>query len=181
MTFNYLLFKYNFLSWEAHPRRPEMSMPKKVESRLTSVTAELEKTVLMGKHSGGSFQAIQEYFRRQSCRYCFQPYDAEGIQLLREEPGILVVRVGCIACGRPLGVAIVGTTGKAGASVEANWNQCPADWTKRDVQKFDKMPAINYDDVLQAHEFFQALGSDWSKQLGRKRSKTSTQADNFKS
>jgi hypothetical protein len=78
-------------------------------------------------------------------------------------------------------VAIVGTTGKTGSAPETNWNQCPADWTKRDIQKFTTMPAIGYDDVLQAHEFFQSLGSDWNKHLGRKRYKTGSQADNFKS
>jgi hypothetical protein len=110
---------------------------------------------------GGGFQAIQEYFQQRSCRFCANPFSSEGIQLLREEPGIVVVRVTCSACGQPLGVAIVGTTPKAQkARVSA-----PSDWTKKDIERLSPKPAINYDDVLNAHEFFSSLGSDWMKHL----------------
>ena len=117
----------------------------------------------MGKYYGGSFQAIQEYFQQKFCRSCNNPFTSEGIELLREEPGILVVRVGCSVCGRPLGVAIVGTGPKA----EQQRTKSPFDWNKRDTEKFTGKPAISYDDVLEAHEFFSGLGPDWSKHLPR--------------
>lgn len=75
----------------------------------------------------------------------------------------MVVRVGCSTCGRPLGVAIVGTGPKAKETKEKG----PFDWTKRDCEKFAGKPAITYDDVLEAHQFFSELGSDWSKHLPR--------------
>jgi hypothetical protein len=110
---------------------------------------------------GGSFQAIQEYFQQRCCRYCANPFSSEGIQLLREEPGVLVVRVTCSACKQPLGVAIVGTNTRQ-QNLRPN---CPPDWTKKDIDRFAKHPVINYDDVLLAHEFFSTLGPDWAKHL----------------
>ena len=117
----------------------------------------------MGKFHGGSFQAIQEYFQQKFCRFCDHPFTSEGIQLLREEPGILVVRVTCSKCGKPLGVAIVGT----GPSSSRQTPKYPVEWTKRDFERLSKKPVITYDDVLSAHEFFDGLGADWAKQVPR--------------
>jgi hypothetical protein len=58
-------------------------------------------------------------------------------------------------------VAIVGTTPRA-QKVRVN---CPPDWTKKDIERLSPGPAISYDDVLNAHEFFSTLGSDWAKHL----------------
>lgn len=82
---------------------------------------------------------------------------------MREEPGMLVVKVGCSSCGKPLGVAIVGTNT---VLREANAD-IPGDWTKKDIKRLANMPKITYDDVLSAHQFFEDLGADWSKHLCR--------------
>lgn len=86
----------------------------------------------MGNLHGGSFQAIQEYFQQKECRFCSNSFKPDGIQLLREEPGVLVVRVTCSTCGHPLGVAIVGTTPKAQVKPAQSH---PRDWTKRDKDR----------------------------------------------
>ena len=117
----------------------------------------------MGNLHGGSFQAIQEYFQQKECRFCSHPFKADGIQLLREEPGVLVVRVTCSTCGHPLGVAIVGTTPKT----EKAQSTHPRDWTKRDRDRLVGLPPITYDDVLNAHQFFKSLDTDWRKHLPR--------------
>lgn len=114
----------------------------------------------MGKFHGGSFQAIQEYFQQKSCRFCDHPFTSEGIELLREEPGMLVVRIRCATCGHPLGIAIVGT-----GTSQSKASKHPGEWTKRDWERLKNRPAVTYDDVLSAHEFFHNLGSDWSKYL----------------
>lgn len=75
----------------------------------------------------------------------------------------MVVRVCCLQCSRPLGVAIVGTNNKKAQAKKTKVSE----WTKKDTQKFEKMPAITYDDVLAAHQFFDSLGSDWQRHLGR--------------
>ena len=115
----------------------------------------------MGKFQGGSFQAIQEYFQQKFCRNCTNPFSSDGIQLLRQEPGVLVVRVTCNTCGHPLGVAIVGTV------FEGNQKKVclPAEWTRKDAERLACQPPISFDDVLAAHEFFDSLGDDWAQQL----------------
>lgn len=113
---------------------------------------------------GGSFQAIQEYFQQKSCRYCANQFSAEGIQLLREEPGVFVVRVTCKACGHPLGVAIVGA---ANNDVKKE-KKLPGDWSRKDSARLNNLPPISFDDVLAAHEFFSQLDANWQRYLPNK-------------
>jgi len=115
----------------------------------------------VGKNQGGSFQAIQEYFQQKCCRNCDNQFAAEGIQLLRQEPGVLVVRVTCQTCGHPLGIAIVGTNPTTGRSTV----ELPLDWTRRDVERLADRSPISFDDVLNAHQFIDSLGTDWTKYL----------------
>ncbi len=115
----------------------------------------------MGENHASGFQAIQEYFQQKSCRFCSMYFRQDGIELLREEPGVLVVRVTCNSCGHPLGVAIVGTTPRA----EKCRTQPISEWTRRDRKRLTTQPKITYDDVLNAHQFFQSLGSDWARHL----------------
>ncbi len=115
----------------------------------------------MGNLHGGSFQAIQEYFQQKECRFCSHAFKPDGIQLLREEPGVLVVRVTCSNCNHPLGVAIVGTTPKATKAP----NPHPRDWTKRDKDRLVGLAPITYDDVLNAHQFFKSLDTNWTSFL----------------
>ena len=126
-------------------------------------------------------RAITEYFKRRACRQCAQPYTADGIELIRHEPGVIVVRVACCACNTPLGIALVGMSapaqigacehGRPGNRAAVNqerrkWN-LPGEWTKRDACKLSDQPPISYDDVLAAHQFFDALGGDWMKHMPR--------------
>jgi len=116
----------------------------------------------VAKFYGGSFQAIQEYFQQKSCRNCESHFAAEGIQLLRQEPGVLVVRITCQACGHPLGVAIVGTNPNSQARTKA---ELPLDWTRRDADRLAAKSPISFDDCLNAHHFIDSLGGDWNKHL----------------
>jgi hypothetical protein len=116
----------------------------------------------VGTFPGGSFQAIQEYFQQKSCRNCANHFAAEGIQLLRQEPGVLVVRITCLACGHPLGVAIVGTNPNTSNRTRA---ELPLDWTRRDADRLLSQSPITFDDVLNAHHFIDSLGADWQRHL----------------
>lgn len=139
-----------------------------------------------GSSQGNGFQLIREYFQQRSCRHCCRNFSSDGIELIREEPGMVVVRVGCSGCGQPLGIALVGmsgggnqkTTPAAKLRMPGSYPPIeedipyPADWSKGDIQRLSKSARINYDDVLDAHEFFSSLGADWTRHLP-KRSKRS--------
>jgi hypothetical protein len=130
---------------------------------------------LSGGVHGDSFQAIAHYFQQRTCRSCEQPYAPEGIEFLRQEPGVIVVKVGCSSCGRPLGIALVGMNNmshgcsehKASGTAKTDSPSHPREWSKRDTERLRNKPPITYDDVLSAHEFFSTLGSNWSSFLPR--------------
>lgn len=122
----------------------------------------------------GSFDAVQDYFQRRQCRHCSSLYAADGIELVREEPGAYVVRITCTKCHQPLGTALIGLSntsdpfannvpGKPEAPV------LPGEWTKRDTDRLSGNPTISYDDVLNAHQFVQSLGNDWAQYLPKVR------------
>jgi hypothetical protein len=117
----------------------------------------------------GSFEAVQDYFQRRHCRHCTSRYAAEGIQLVREEPGAYVVRITCSKCHQPLGTALIGLSKTndpfAGQPAKQEAPLFPTDWSKRDIERLSNQPAISYDDVLNAHRFVQGLGDDWSANL----------------
>ncbi len=135
-----------------------------------------------GSSQGNGFHLIKEYFQQRSCRHCCRNFSSDGIELIREEPGMVVVRVGCSACGQPLGIALVGMSGggkpePAPASSYRSKKMLPpieedvpypADWSKGDIQRLSSARKIGYDDVLDAHEFFSNLGDDWHKHLPKK-------------
>lgn len=113
----------------------------------------------MGSKQDGSFQAIQEYFQQKFCRFCHHAYTEDGIELIRQEPGLIVVRIGCNTCNKPLGVAIVGCNTEA----EKPAPKYPPEWTKKDVERLTEAPPITYDDVISAHQFLRDAGGSWSQ------------------
>ena len=132
-----------------------------------------------GDVHGGGFQAIQEYFQQRSCRYCSRPFLPEGIQLVREEPGVLVVKVGCSDCGRPLGIALVGMNQNANTQAQTqqplpSCPEHPPGWSKRDIQRLSGKPAITYDDVLRAHQFLNEAGDAWGRHLPTRKQRLRT-------
>jgi hypothetical protein len=125
-------------------------------------------------------QAIALYFGQRACKKCAQPYTADGIEFLRQEPGVIVVKVGCTTCGCPLGIALVGmnnlslptcTHGRPGQAADER-SEYPQDWSKRDIERLQNGPPISYDDILSAHEFFSSLGADWSTKMPKLNRKT---------
>lgn len=131
-----------------------------------------------------NFTVVQEHFRKLRCAHCQQSFTPEGVKLLREEKDYWVVRVHCTGCQQPAGVAIVG--------VEYETSDTPApDRAEREVvgagagaggpspvsrvrgvfssrkeeEKFANLGVISSDDVLNAHDFFADLGSDWMRHL----------------
>lgn len=131
---------------------------------------------------GGGLQLVREYFQQRACRHCRRKYSPEGIELVREEPGIMVVKVGCNSCGAPLGIAVVGVHKKQKqnsdkappAKVRGSQHMIaspsyPSEWSKSDAKRLADLAPITYDDVLDAHEFFASLDSGWNKHLPKPR------------
>ncbi|MNK47714.1 hypothetical protein D3C87_665280 [compost metagenome] len=118
-----------------------------------------------------NFSVVQEHFRKLRCAHCNEAFAPEGVKLLREEKDYWVVRVHCIACNQPAGVAIVGveyessdapaeareaaTAGSTGGRVRGIFS------SRREEEKFSGLPPISPDEVIDAHNFFHDLGSNW--------------------
>lgn len=94
--------------------------------------------------------AIADHFSQKKCQRCDCNYSFDSLFVLRDDSHCVVVRVVCEKCSLPLGVAIIGTAS--------------ADKSKR-KQKPVGPPPITKDDVIDAHNFFNSLGSDWAKHL----------------
>lgn len=127
-----------------------------------------------------NFAMAQEQFRKMKCAHCQATFSPEGVKLLREEKDYWVVRVHCLSCNQPAGVAIVGVEYEgAQPLVKGNRkNDAPEERpidrvgavfnTKKEAEKFDTLAPIGTNEVLDAHSFFRELGSDWMKHLPKR-------------
>lgn len=122
-----------------------------------------------------SFSLIQHFFASMHCNFCANPFEPEGIELIREEEGFYLVSVSCAHCERQIGVAMVGVeaTGMdatrepvaAGlpGMVEHDPRYKDPELTEAELERFSGCEPINYDDVLSAHRFFTALDDGWMR------------------
>lgn len=126
-----------------------------------------------------NFSVVQEHFRKLRCAHCQESFQPEGVKLLREEKDYWVVRVHCVACQQPAGVAIVGVEYEggetAGAPIERSDRETATATapqrvrgifsSRKEEEKFSKLEPINNDELLDAHNFIANLGSDWMRHL----------------
>lgn len=127
-----------------------------------------------------NFSVVQEHFRKLRCAHCNEAFTPEGVKLLREEKDYWVVRVHCTTCNQPAGVAIVGVeyeSADASAPSSEPAREAAAAGqsrvrgifsSRREEEKFSSLPPISPDDVIDAHRFFNELGSDWMSRLPKK-------------
>lgn len=102
---------------------------------------------------------IKEFFSNLRCSQCRAFFDENSIRILRQEMNYTVVRITCPKCEKNIGMALMGFEREA-AKVSGEVSD--------DTMTFevnDSNNPIDYDDVIDAHHFFQGLGSDWSKFL----------------
>ncbi|MEW5821037.1 MAG: hypothetical protein AB1782_12670 [Cyanobacteriota bacterium] len=104
-------------------------------------------------------EAVKNFFSSMHCSKCHNLLKPDGITLLREESNFYVVKIICIDCNQPVGLAIVGIQPRE-----------PKEYTIEKEDYIEKgpdnnAPPITYDDVIDAHQFFSNLGSDWSKHI----------------
>lgn len=114
-----------------------------------------------------SFSIIQNFFTRMHCNFCSSPFDPEGIQLIREDQGFYIVSVSCCACERQIGVAMVGIEnnedGLSEVPVPAGREFKDPELTEAELERFSGYNVVSYDDVLNAHHFFNQLDEGWMR------------------
>lgn len=110
------------------------------------------------------FSIIQNFFSRMRCNFCTNHLEPEGIKLIQHNQGVYIVNVQCTHCMRQMGSAMVGLEG-AEISAHAPQRFTDPELTVDELERLSQYEAIGYDDVLDAHQFFNNLDSDWQKFL----------------
>ncbi|MDD3420212.1 MAG: hypothetical protein PHE78_06380 [Candidatus Gastranaerophilales bacterium] len=100
-------------------------------------------------------EVIKLFFSKMKCTRCENTFDEEDIEVLRQEDCYTVVRVHCQHCEKNIGLAILG--------IDKDQMMKSLDMDCGEIEQTP--PAIDYEDVLEAHDFFQGLGDDWVKHL----------------
>ncbi len=108
------------------------------------------------------FSIIQNFFTRMRCNFCSSHLEPEGIELIRHDKGVYVVNVHCTHCSRQMGIALVGLEGSELTSRSNEQYEDP-ELTPDELERLSIFEPIGYDDVLDAHEFFNNLDENWQK------------------
>lgn len=108
------------------------------------------------------FNIIQNFFTRMRCNFCSSHLQPDGIHLIRHDHDVYVVNIECLDCTRQMGIALVGLEG-----AEANLHDHFEDpeLTEAELERLAQFSPIDYDDVVDAHRFFNQLEADWHKHL----------------
>lgn len=83
------------------------------------------------------------------CIKCGKEFDNESIKVVRQEDGLMVLKVKCHSCGKCFGMAYLGLDVN---EIEDSLGNLE-----------NEMGPINYDDVLDAHRYFKNAEENWSK------------------
>lgn len=105
----------------------------------------------------GSEYSIKKFFSNMICAKCSKSFVEDSVNILREEDNYTVARVTCNACGKNIGIALLGLD-------KEDMKKCI-----NDENESKECDPIGYNDVLDAHSFFSSLGSDWTKQIPNKK------------
>jgi len=96
---------------------------------------------------------VKLIFTNMVCSCCDEPFTPDCIEVIRVEDNIAVVKIVCQNCHKNYGIAIVGIE---------DINQ---DNTFEDYVQIPDLPPITTDDVIEAHNFIDKLGDDWTKYI----------------
>ncbi len=95
---------------------------------------------------------IKKLLSNMCCSECKKDFDEESIVILRNEKDLIVIQIVCSNCGKSFGIAFLGTAGvKGDENKPLEFQTCPK--------------PIDYDDVIEAHNFIDKLEKDWSKYI----------------
>lgn len=106
---------------------------------------------------------IKKLFKGAHCPKCGNRFDFDDINIMRNEDGLIVFQLKCEKCEKGFGLALFGLgedeigNSFLGESIkgEDDTNSC--------CTNSKEPPAINIDDVLDAHKFFKNSDENWKK------------------
>lgn len=99
---------------------------------------------------------ISILFKDLCCSRCKSDFDENSVEIIRQEPSLLVVRLVCQHCQKSFGVAFLGVS---------NLDLKIEDEEDVKLKMKEDLPPITADDVLDAHEFIQNLDEHWQQYL----------------
>lgn len=128
------------------------------------------------------FKLIQHFFSRMHCHHCEANLQPDGIELLRQENQFFIVKVSCLSCHEQLGVAMVGLEERDGHPGElatgdllegleelldpTEGGRFPdPELTEEEAERLSAYEPVTSDDVIEAHRFFNELGTNWREHL----------------
>lgn len=97
---------------------------------------------------------VKFVFSKMVCSCCDIQFTPECVEIIRVEENCALVKIVCTHCGRNYGIAVVGIE-----TYEREREQ------EEDKVIIPDMPAITFDDVIEAHEFIDNMGADWMKHI----------------
>ena len=97
---------------------------------------------------------IKRLLAPMHCSRCRGEFDGDSIKIMRDDKGLLVFQVKCENCKKCFGMAFLGLDLK---DLENSLNL-------NESENLSDEP-ISYDDVLNAHHFFQNLDENWMKYI----------------
>jgi len=110
---------------------------------------------------------IKEFFSNIRCTQCHCFFGEESINVVRHENNYTVIRVTCKKCGKNIGMAMLGLD-KDSMKKSMEYLNDLKQTDEAPIELTEDTTPITYDDVIDAHNFFYSLGSDWSKHLPNK-------------
>ena len=104
---------------------------------------------------------IKDFFSQMKCSNCDTNFNFESVSVLRDENNYTVVRIECPICQKNFGLAVLGLDKHeiSKSMGETNYSKS-APFEMEECSK-----SIDYDDIIEAHEFYQSLGDDWMKHI----------------
>ncbi|MFA6989460.1 MAG: hypothetical protein WC197_05265 [Candidatus Gastranaerophilaceae bacterium] len=103
--------------------------------------------------------SIIKFFSKMSCSRCLNNFSEESITVLREECNYTVVRVTCGFCGKNIGIAILGLDKN---EMKKSLEICDEN---AQINVCGDCSPIDYDDVIDAHDFFKSLDASWIRHI----------------
>ena len=122
-----------------------------------------------------SFSIIQQYFTQMNCQFCSNAFAENDVELIRQDDAMYIVNVFCHRCHTQNGVAMVGLA-TTEEMIPPRQFEDP-ELTEEEKTRLSHFEPIAENDVLEAHRFFQDLGSDWMKFIPEEMRQSQTDSD----